>query len=63
MLKRAAADLPAMHAFERRLAECRRQLAQEHDLFDRELFYLIQPRERLSGLAQRVGAAFGTVLS
>jgi len=62
MLKRAAADLPAMHAFERRLAEGRRQLAQEHDLFDRELFYLIQPRERLSGLAQRVGAAFGTVL-
>jgi hypothetical protein len=62
MLKRAAADLPAIHSFDRRLAQARLQTAQENDLFNRELFYLIQPRQRLSELAQRVGAAFGAVL-
>jgi hypothetical protein len=62
MLKKAAADLPAIHSFDRRLAQARRQSAQENDLFNRELFYLIQSRQRLGDLAQRVGAAFGADL-
>ena len=35
-----------------------RQNADERGLFDRELFYAIQPRQRLEGLIEKYAAAF-----
>lgn len=57
-LREAAGSLPGMAAYERRLAQAREALVEEGELFNRELFYLIQPRERLSALIEHVNAAF-----
>jgi hypothetical protein len=41
--------------WEHRLERARQQAAEEKDLFDRELFYAIQPRARLMELIERYG--------
>ena len=46
----AAADHPALRQWEERLAEAERRDREEKGLFDRELFYALQPRERLERL-------------
>lgn len=43
---------------QQRISAAERQLAQETELFDREMFYAIQPRERLAGLIERVRGEF-----
>ena len=55
--QRAAASHPALGEWEQRLREVERQHAEETELFDRELFYAIQPAERLEGLVARYRAA------
>lgn len=46
-------------AWEGRMAEARREAAADEMIFDRELFYGLQPRERLMGLVRRVGEMLG----
>jgi hypothetical protein len=48
----AAANHPAVRQWEHRLEEAEQRDREEKDLFDRELFYALQPRERLEGLIQ-----------
>jgi hypothetical protein len=55
--KSAASSHPALGQWEQRLRDVERQHAEETELFDRELFYAIQPRERLEGLVARYRAA------
>jgi hypothetical protein len=50
---------PAVKKWEQHAAEAQVQLQEEKTLFDRELFYAIQPRERLEGLIDQYRAAFG----
>ena len=57
-LASAAATHPAIRAWEERLAQTVKDEAQDRDLFDRELFYGIQPRARLQGLIERYRAEF-----
>ena len=52
-----AAD-PIVRQWEARLVEARAQLREEKTLFDRELFYAIQPRERLETLIEHYDKAF-----
>ena len=54
-----AANYPAILEWEQQLAEAERRELEEKDLFDRELFYAIQSRERLEGLISRYRAQFG----
>ncbi len=54
-----AADSEAIKAFERRLAEARREAERDAEVFDRELFYAIQPAERLEGLIEAYRRAMG----
>lgn len=56
--RRALLDDPAYLDWQQRMRAAQRQLAQENELFDRELFYAIQPRERLAGLIERVRRVF-----
>ncbi|HEV8292490.1 MAG TPA: hypothetical protein VGP94_11225 [Tepidisphaeraceae bacterium] len=44
---------PEFHDWEQRLAQVQDRLAEEKDLFDRELFYAIQPEDRLKQLIDR----------
>ena len=46
----AAAGHPAIREWERQLQDAEVREREEVELFDRELFYAIQPRERLEGL-------------
>jgi hypothetical protein len=55
----AAADHPAIKDWERELADAERREQEEKGLFDRELFYAIQPRERLEGLVEQYRSQFG----
>jgi hypothetical protein len=55
-LTRAAADHPAMKQWQQRLDEARLRESEESALFDRELFYAIQPRDRLAEMVQRIQA-------
>jgi hypothetical protein len=54
----AAADHPAVREWERQLEEAERRDAEEKDLFDRELFYALQPRERLQELIRQYRTPF-----
>ena len=55
----AAVDHPDLRRWEQELADATHREQEEHDLFDRELFYAIQPRERLEGLAAQYRSRFG----
>jgi hypothetical protein len=55
----AASSDPAIRAWQQRLADTARDEALDRDLFDRELFYAIQPTERLKELIERYRAKFG----
>lgn len=48
----AAAGDPSVRRWEERLEEAGRREAEEKDLFDRELFYAIQPADRLQNVIQ-----------
>jgi hypothetical protein len=49
---------PQFRQWEQRLADAQNRLSEEQDLFDRELFYAIQPRARLQQLIERYHAHF-----
>jgi hypothetical protein len=49
---------PEYQAWEQRVQYARQRLAEETDLFDRELFYAIQPRSRLMELIEKYRAEF-----
>ena len=49
-LAAASADHPALKQWEQRLDDARQADAEDASLFDRELFYALQPRERLADL-------------
>lgn len=55
---RAALTDPALQKWEGRLSRAKVQLIEEKTLFDRELFYAIQPRQRLESLIERYREAF-----
>ena len=52
-LDAAAADHPAIQQWEQQLQEAGRRRVEEQELFDRELFYALQPQERLESLIGR----------
>jgi hypothetical protein len=54
----AAADHPDVRRWEQELSDAALREREEKDLFDRELFYAIQPRERLEALAAQYRSAF-----
>ena len=47
---------PEFHSWEQRLAQAQERQIEEADLFDRELFYAIQPQSRLQQLIDRYHA-------
>jgi hypothetical protein len=49
---------PSVSKWQRRMEEVTKRNAEEAGMFDRELFYGIQPRERLEGLMERYQEAF-----
>jgi hypothetical protein len=51
----------SMRAWREKIKQAERQLHEEQATFDRELFYAIQPRERLMGLIEKYRAEFGIV--
>ena len=53
-----AASHPTVRAWEQQLADAGRREQEEKDLFDRELFYGIQSRERLEGLIEKYRSHF-----
>ena len=57
-LAAAALDHPAVAAWEDRFRRGKLQTAEDEALFDRELFYAIQPRERLLSLAGQYETEF-----
>ena len=57
-LAAAQQEHPAIKSWEARLRETRRLDTEDAPLFDRELFYAIQPRERLESLAERFRKLF-----
>lgn len=57
--KAAMADDPAFGAWEREMKVAQRLLAEEAEVFDRELFYAVQPTDRLDGLINRVREEIG----
>jgi len=57
--KLAAAGAEPLREWGRRLREAEERAQTERVLFDRELFYAIQPRDRLRGLISRYRARFG----
>jgi hypothetical protein len=50
---------PSVTKWQQRMEEMTKRNAEEAGMFDRELFYAIQPRERLEGLMERYREAFG----
>ena len=57
-LNAAAAGSADLAEWERQLGETRQREAEESALFDRELFYALQPRDRLESMAARFAQAF-----
>jgi hypothetical protein len=57
-LESAAASNPTLSDWAKRLEEMQRQAQQERVLFDRELFYAIQPEDRLSEMVEKYRTAF-----
>jgi hypothetical protein len=57
-LAAARQEHPAIRKWEQRLLESRRADAEDAPLFDRELFYAVQPRERLEALIERYRGHF-----
>jgi hypothetical protein len=55
------ANGPAMRAWQERLEEATRERMKQKALFDRELFFAIQPRERLRELIDRYQAEFSAI--
>lgn len=55
----AARELPEYREWEQRLLATKEREQEEKELFDRELFYAIQPRERLDQMIEKYGQAFG----
>ena len=58
-LSTAAAHHPAIQNWERQLEEAQQHAREDETLFDRELFYALQPRERLESLIARYTSALG----
>jgi hypothetical protein len=60
MHRRLAAESngPAVQEWERRFLEIQRESLRQRELFDRELFFALQPRDRLEQLIDRYSAAF-----
>jgi hypothetical protein len=50
---------PAIQAWERQLEDAVRREQEEKDLFDRELFYAVQPADRLNGVIQQYRTQLG----
>ena len=50
---RAAADHPSIRQWEARLEQARELAGAQREIFDRELFYAIQPQERLSAMIEQ----------
>ncbi len=57
-LNTAVATHPSVQKWEQRVAEANRETAEFAPLFDRELFYAIQPRERLAGVIEEYRGRF-----
>jgi hypothetical protein len=57
-LSAAALDHPALKAWAQRYEATQRAEREEQVLFDRELFYAVQTRERLGGMVERYRAEF-----
>jgi hypothetical protein len=55
-LKRAATKDERLRAWQQRLQETQSRDAEDATIFDRELFYALQPRERLAGIIARYDA-------
>ena len=55
----AAGRGPVLRGWEERLRETAEREQRERVLFDRELFYAVQPAERLAGMIGRYRALFG----
>jgi hypothetical protein len=49
---------PSIDDWQRRMSLALRQSADEQGMFDRELFYAIQPKERLEGLTAKYREQF-----
>ena len=49
---------PAVRHWEQQLSEAQHESLRQKALFDRELFYAIQPRERLSDMIRRYDEKF-----
>jgi hypothetical protein len=49
---------PSIGKWQQRMADMTRKSSEEQGMFDRELFYAIQPRERLMGLMENYREAF-----
>lgn len=59
-LTAAAQTDPAITDWQQRVADTNRRMADESPLFDREFFYALQPRERLSSLIALYESQFAT---
>jgi hypothetical protein len=57
-LQSAAANDPVLRKWEKQMVEAKLQLQEEKTLFDRELFYAIQPRDRLAELIDHYRECF-----
>jgi hypothetical protein len=57
-LASAATNHPALRRWEQELREAQLREAEESAIFDRELFYAMQPRERLAQMTERFAARF-----
>ena len=57
-LTAAAAHSEALHRWQERLREVQQRQKEEQTLFDRELFYALQSRERLTGMIEQYNKAF-----
>jgi hypothetical protein len=54
----AESNAPAVREWERKLREAEQESQRQTVLFDRELFFAIQPRDRLLGMIERYDGAF-----
>src|SRR5205085_2488393 len=57
-LARAATGSPQLKEWEREVEETRQREMEEAAVFDRELFYALQPRERLDAVIQKFAASW-----
>ncbi len=57
-LDEAAADSPALADWQQRIRHARTRLQEEQALFNRELFYALQPKPRLAGIIRQYREAF-----